>query len=495
MNAVKNFLNEIWNLIASYGFTEREILCVVLLLAALELFIRCVRAFRKRRQVDYSTLSGRIDHLSIKLADLESQLTRHLKEYPEEKKKLDETVRQRGGSRGSAADVETPNSEALRPRSPILGRPERAVPPAVPETPPRSSSPAVQVPETVPPVQVERAAPADIPPIVPPATGGGIFAGLKKTRDAFRSRLASVFSGGKGVTSETLDELEELLISSDLGVRASARLLEGLSIEAKARGQLSGEEAKEVLKTRVRALLGNDPESEINIKAFNTKPVVILVVGVNGVGKTTTIGKLARKFVDQGLKVTLAACDTFRAAAVEQIRVWGERSGVEVVYGGDNVKPTTVLYQAMEKAIARGDDVLIVDTAGRLHTRVNLMNELGSLVSMIERRCPGAPHEGLLVVDATTGQNALEQAREFGKKVKLTGLIVSKLDGTPKGGIVVAIKEELGIPIRYIGVGEGTEDLRVFDPSDFVDALFDDKPGVFRSEQKQAVSSGAELLH
>lgn len=459
MKQLKAFLNEAWNTVSQLGLSEHEVLgllaCIVLLLMVARIF----KGIRRLRRVDHTALSAKVDHLAVQVADLKSQIALLANELSEEKKKRLERSG-RGGAAERRVAVE-------------LDRPDRSAQSADIAAGSNLTSPEAQA----------------------PAAAGGIFAGLKKTRDAFRSRLAQVFGGGRGLTGQSLEELEELLISSDLGVRATARLLEGLSLEAKARGTITGDEAKDILKSRVRTLLGGEEGVEIDIPRFQTKPVVVLVVGVNGVGKTTTIGKLARRFVDQGLKVTLAACDTFRAAAVEQIRVWGERSGVEVVSGDEGVKPTTVLYQAIEKANARGDDVLIVDTAGRLHTRVNLMNELGSIVSMIERLIPGAPHEAILVVDAATGQNALEQAREFGKKVKLSGLIVTKLDGTPKGGIVVAIKEELGIPIRYIGVGEATEDLRVFRADEFVEALFDDAPNTYRASEKRPAPATAGLVH
>ena len=211
---------------------------------------------------------------------------------------------------------------------------------------------------------------------------------------------------------------------------------------------------------------------------------------MNGVGKTTTIGKLASRFTSQGARVLLAACDTFRAAAAEQIEVWAERSGVEVEKGADGAKPSTVAFAALQRAKSESFDVLLIDTAGRLHTRVNLMNELIAVVKLIERELPGAPHESLLVLDATTGQNALQQAKEFHDKVNLTGIIITKLDGTPKGGIVVAIRDELGIPIRYIGVGESIGDLRPFDAAEFVDALLaeaDSEPVFTAAASKSAL--------
>ncbi len=294
--------------------------------------------------------------------------------------------------------------------------------------------------------------------------------GLEKTRRQFFSKFRALFRG-ETLPAESIEELEELLISSDLGVRTTSELIRRI----KGLPEATEGSVRHELKELITSILKSDVAPEIVPVKREGQPLVIVVVGVNGVGKTTTIGKLAAQFKKQGARVLVGACDTFRAAASEQLGVWAERIGVEVVSGPDGTKPTTVAFQAVHRAKDEGFDVLIVDTAGRLHTRVNLMNELVSVLQLIEREQPGAPHESLLVVDATTGQNALQQAREFHQKAKLTGLVVTKLDGTPKGGIVVAIKDELGIPIRYVGVGESVESLRLFSPVDFVEALFQDE--------------------
>ncbi len=301
-----------------------------------------------------------------------------------------------------------------------------------------------------------------------------IFSGLKKTRDAFFGRLTGILSRKEPISEATLSELEELLISSDLGVRTSQKLLQGLRSKIQSGAATDAETCREVLREDILNILRADLPSEISPEQQNGQPKIILVVGVNGVGKTTTIGKLATRFSRQGAKVLLGAADTFRAAAVEQIEIWAERAEVELLRGTENAKPATVAFDAVHRGQDGKFDVVMIDTAGRLHTRVNLMNELGSVISIIEREQAGAPHETLLVVDATTGQNALEQAREFHMRAKLSGIVVTKLDGTPKGGIVVAIRDELGIPIRYVGVGESASDLKAFSAEEFVDALFSD---------------------
>ena len=305
------------------------------------------------------------------------------------------------------------------------------------------------------------------------ASPQGVFSGLKKTRDLLFNRLREIVGAG-GISADDYAALEEILVTSDLGIKTSGKLLEALKQESAA-GTLDEAGLRASLRRSLLKILAGDRPgdggAEIVLRRPNGGPLVVLIVGVNGVGKTTTIGKLAARFTAQGARVLLAACDTFRAAAAEQIEVWAERSGVEVVRGADGAKPATVAFTAVQRAKSEGFDVLLVDTAGRLHTRVNLMNELVAVVKLIERELPGAPHESLLVLDATTGQNALQQAREFHDKVNLSGIIITKLDGTPKGGIVVAIKDELGIPIRYIGVGESIQDLRPFDATEFVEAL------------------------
>lgn len=286
--------------------------------------------------------------------------------------------------------------------------------------------------------------------------------GLSKTRDNFIGRVESIFIG-KTITADTLEELEEILLSSDVGVIATGELIK--AVKDKVNGAVS---IKDTLKEEMTKLLGRpDP-----IVIFGERPFVILAVGVNGVGKTTTIGKLASRFVSEGNQVLIAAGDTFRAAAIEQLEIWSDRSGAKLIKHQSGSDPAAVAFDAVEAARHRGADVVIVDTAGRLHTKSPLMDELKKVRRVIEKAMPSAPQETLLVLDATTGQNALRQAKIFNDVIGITGIALTKLDGTAKGGIVFAIKKELKIPVRLIGVGEKIEDLRDFDPKEFVEALF-----------------------
>jgi fused signal recognition particle receptor len=291
---------------------------------------------------------------------------------------------------------------------------------------------------------------------------------LSKTRTAISDGLTGLFKGGRKIDQELLDELEELLYTSDLGPLAG-ELTEDLARLHK-RGELKGEEdVREAMRSKLLAKLegsgGGDP-------SLDRHPTIILVVGVNGSGKTTSIAKLAHRFKGQGKKVILGAGDTFRAAAADQLQIWAERNGAEIVrQHKDNADPAAIAFDTCNAAIARDMDVAIIDTAGRLHTQSNLMQELEKVRRVIEKKIPDAPHETWLVIDGTNGQNAIRQAKEFTAAVQVTGLIVAKLDGTARGGAVFAIKDELGLPIRYIGTGESLELLEAFEPEPFVDAI------------------------
>nr|MBF0222938.1 signal recognition particle-docking protein FtsY [Desulfobulbaceae bacterium] len=304
---------------------------------------------------------------------------------------------------------------------------------------------------------------------------GGLFhrlrEGLSKTRDSFIKRVDSIFLGKKVIDAELLDELEEILFTSDLGVRTTQDLLDEARARMK-RNELSDPQAlKEFIKKEMLAYLRQvDKPAELTMPEKG--PFVILVLGVNGVGKTTTIGKLAYKFKKAGNKVLMVAADTFRAAAIDQIKIWGERIGVEVSAQLPGADPSSVAFDALEYARNRNFDVIIIDTAGRLHTKVNLMEELKKIKRVIGSKCEGAPHEVMLVLDATTGQNAISQTKLFNDVADITGLALTKLDGTAKGGIVINISREFEIPIRFVGVGEKMEDLRDFDPEEFVEAMF-----------------------
>jgi len=289
--------------------------------------------------------------------------------------------------------------------------------------------------------------------------------GLTKTRKTLGRQLDTIFSENQGLDDEALEQIEETLITADVGLDTTMALIDRLSASAAQIHDMNS--FKDLLKKEMRALL----ETESSPRPVDTKPYVIMVVGVNGVGKTTTIGKLAAKYRSEGKKVILGAADTFRAAAVEQLEVWAQRADAEIVKHRDKADPAAVAYDAVAAALARNADVVIVDTAGRLHTKVNLMEQLKKIKRTIARQILDAPHEILLVVDATTGQNALSQAKLFHQHMGVTGIVLSKLDGTAKGGIVLGISHGLKIPIRYIGVGEQISDLQEFDPQLFVDAL------------------------
>lgn len=290
--------------------------------------------------------------------------------------------------------------------------------------------------------------------------------GLFKSRDSFFGKIASLFK--RGVDEDTLDELEEILISADVGISSTEEILEKLRKRIKEDKITDGEVATAALKEILVEMIGESKPIDLS-----TKLSVILVIGVNGVGKTTSIGKIAAHLKSEKKEVILAAADTFRAGAIEQLGVWAERSGVELIKQNEGSDPAAVVFDAISAAKKRESDVLIVDTAGRLHNKKNLMAELSKINRVIDRELPNCARETLLVLDATTGQNAVNQAREFKNCADITGLVLTKLDGTAKGGVVFSIKELLDIPVKYIGVGEQIDDLRPFEPSAFVDALFD----------------------
>ena len=304
-----------------------------------------------------------------------------------------------------------------------------------------------------------------------PEKSGGFYkrlkSGLSKTRKLLSTDINDLFAGNRKIDDELLEELEELLITSDIGVQTTQDLIESIS---KKSSKISGpEELKAMLKEKILELLS--PELPTT-REITDKPHVIMVIGVNGVGKTTTIGKLASRAASSGKKVILVAADTFRAAAIEQLDIWSQKAGVDIIKHKENSDPAAVSYDGIEAAVARDADMVLVDTAGSIHTKVNLMEELKKIKRTISKKLPGAPHEVLLILDATTGQNALSQVKQFNDAIDVTGIALTKLDGTAKGGIVVSICSNLEIPLKYIGVGEKIEDLQEFDPIEFVNALF-----------------------
>ncbi len=292
--------------------------------------------------------------------------------------------------------------------------------------------------------------------------------GLKKTRDSITHRIDQVLVSMGKIDEDLFEELEEILITSDVGVETTLRIIQNLKDRVKKERITHATEVKGLLKEEIASLLGADKET----LKLGTKPSVIVVIGVNGVGKTTSIGKICHVLKEQGKKVLMAAGDTFRAAAIDQLEIWAKRAGVDIIRHTEGADPSAVIYDAIAAAKARNFDVIVCDTAGRLHTKKNLMEELKKIFRIIQRELPDTDIETLLVLDATTGQNAVSQAKNFTEACGVTGLVLTKLDGTAKGGIVVSIKTELDIPVKFIGVGEHIDDLQPFNPKDFVEALF-----------------------
>lgn len=297
--------------------------------------------------------------------------------------------------------------------------------------------------------------------------------GLEKTKTDFFSKITKAVVGKSTVDDEVLDELEEILVTSDVGVSTTLKIIERIEDRVARDKYLNASELNRLLKEEIQNLLAENNSSDFeNFEYGNHKPYVIMVVGVNGVGKTTTIGKLAHQLKQAGNKVVLGAADTFRAAAVDQIQLWGERVGVRVVAQAMGSDPASVAFDTVQSAVANGDDVAIIDTAGRLHNKVALMNELTKIKKVMDKVVPGAPHEILLVLDASTGQNAIEQCAQFTQATEVNALALTKLDGTAKGGVVIGISDQFKIPVKYIGIGEKMEDLQLFNKKEFVDSLF-----------------------
>ncbi|MCV9387607.1 signal recognition particle-docking protein FtsY [Reichenbachiella ulvae] len=298
--------------------------------------------------------------------------------------------------------------------------------------------------------------------------------GLEKTKESFFQKLGKAVAGRSTVDADVLDELEEVLISSDVGVDTTVKIIDRIEERVAKDKYLNADQLNLILREEIAGLLEENNTSDGTDFSLpeEKKPYVLLVVGVNGVGKTTTIGKLSSQFKKAGKSVILGAADTFRAAAVDQLKLWGERVGVPVVAHGMNTDPSAVAFDAVKKAVDEQADIVIIDTAGRLHTKVNLMNELTKIKKVIQKFIPDAPHEIMLVLDGSTGQNAFIQAQEFTKATDVTALAITKLDGTAKGGVVIGISDQFKIPVKYIGVGEGVDDLQLFNKVEFVDSFF-----------------------
>lgn len=298
--------------------------------------------------------------------------------------------------------------------------------------------------------------------------------GLEKSGESFFGKLSKALIGKSTVDDEVLDQLEEILVSSDVGIETTLKIIDRIQKRVAKDKYLGTDQLDAILREEIASLLSENKSDDLN--EFQTpagvRPYVLMVVGVNGVGKTTTIGKLASQYKKNGKKVVLGAADTFRAAAVDQLKLWGTRVGVPVIAKGMNTDPSAVAFEAVQEGVKEGADVIIIDTAGRLHTKINLMGELSKIHRVIQKVIPDAPHDVLLVLDGSTGQNAMIQAREFTKATNVTALAITKLDGTARGGVVIGISDEFRIPVKFIGVGEREEDLQVFNRKEFVDSLF-----------------------
>ncbi len=312
--------------------------------------------------------------------------------------------------------------------------------------------------------------------------------GLRKTRDAIFGRIDTMLKSFTKIDDELFEELEELLVMADVGVYTAEKICDELRSRVKQEGITEPKEINRLLAEVISEMLKGGQELKID-----TKPSVILVIGVNGVGKTTTIGKMAANFIRQGKKVTLAAADTFRAAAIDQLQIWADRAGADIVKQGEGADPAAVVFDSISSAKAKGSDIIIVDTAGRLHNKKNLMAELEKINRIINRELPDSDKEVLLVLDATTGQNAVNQTKEFRNAAGITGIVLTKLDGTAKGGVILAIKEELNVPVKYIGVGEQIDDLQPFEPDEFARALFGAEEFMEEVEETQETEETAPI--
>jgi fused signal recognition particle receptor len=365
--------------------------------------------------------------------------------------------------------------EVKAPPKPAEKEPAKAVPapeakPPLQEAPPAPPR-AAPVPEIKPVPRVEEAPPpprVEKPAVKKPAPKS-LKDGLSKTREGFIARINKALFGGKKSVEEVKEEIEEILFTADIGVKTSQRLIQFVEKELSGKELRDPAKVRDALKAEISRMVNLEtPEFDFG----KAKPYVMMMVGVNGVGKTTTIGKIGARLNEKGLNVVMAAGDTFRAAAAEQLEVWGDRTKIQVIRGQDGGDPAAVIYDAISAAKSKGSDVVIADTAGRLHTKVPLMEELKKVKRVIAKAHEGAPHEILLVVDANTGQNAIAQAQQFNEALGITGIILTKLDGTAKGGVIIGICDELKVPVRFIGIGESVEDLRAFNPVEFTEALF-----------------------
>lgn len=411
------------------------VIALVVLYCIVGILSSKAKGTRETSEKDLALLQSEVQRLTGEVNDLRRQLSARAKV--------------------EAPSVVAPEIEAPKAPSVEVPAPEVVTAPSAVEV----------IPEPAP--VVEKAAP-------PKAEVSTIAKGMAKSRTSFLGKIKNLFTGRKSVDLASLDDLEEMLITSDVGARVSDALVTTVRERASQNQEVTETELRELLKEGIRKELIAVPSEHRMYQPIGS-PLVILVVGVNGVGKTTTVAKLATRYQEQGKKVVAIAADTFRAAAVQQLKEWGNRTGFSVYSGAENAKPAAVVFDGMVAAKEQGADVVLIDTAGRLHTKSNLMQELEGVRNSIRRHVPDAPHETILVVDGISGQNALSQAREFNASTPLTGLVVTKLDGTPKGGIIVAISQELKIPVFYVGVGEKAHDLLPFSVDEFIGGLLSEE--------------------
>jgi fused signal recognition particle receptor len=458
----------------SNGEDSGSDIVLIILLGLVVLFFAwlVIAAIRKK----LSTSKGRIGEVQ----EDEQEAARTARLWAEAKRKAEEEEDQEEEDDDDEESVDIQAELLEKARERRESRPTTEQPPPEERFPDQSVEPVVREPDEPVPVpeqeQVEEAAPVEEPPPEPehrpepeaPPPERTLEDGLKKTRSGFVSRLSKMFGKGS-IDEDDIEEIEEILFTADIGVRTSQKLLEVLQNETNRKERSDPEKLLGVLKDKIQTMLTIDSAP---LETAAARPFVFLVVGVNGTGKTTTIGKLAMKYAREGKKVILAAADTFRAAAKEQLQIWGKRAGAQVISGQEGGDPGSVVFDAISAAKSQGADVVIADTAGRLHTKVNLIEELRKVHRVCGKALEGAPHEVLLVLDATTGQNAINQAKQFHKALEVTGVVLTKLDGTAKGGIIIGVCDTFGIPVRFIGIGEQVNDLRLFDPAPFVKALF-----------------------
>jgi len=370
-------------------------------------------------------------------------------------------------------EPEEPEEAQEQPEAEAKGPEAEAEPEAEPEPAPAARKRPREAAEPTPPAPEPERAPAQVIPFPAPAParkGAALLPGLQRTRGGFIARLGEIFAGKKQIDPSVVDEIEKVLLTADIGVRTSQKLLEEIRSSLSRRELADPDAVWAFLRRRATEMLSL-PAPPVDFGSQH--PFVLLVIGVNGSGKTTTIGKLASRLTADGKKVLLAAGDTFRAAAVEQLDVWAKRTSTTLVRGKENADPSSVIFDGVKRAATESFDVAICDTAGRLHTKADLMQELQKVRRVVGKASPGAPHETWLVIDSTSGQNAIAQAQIFTEAMAVSGIVLTKLDGTAKGGVILGIADQLKIPVRYIGVGEKVEDLRPFDPEEFVDALFE----------------------